>query len=156
LVDETGGGGADIDTVKSSVNFDLGGAKALGDVENLTLAGAALVGSGNGLDNLITGNAGKNSLIGLAGNDTLDGGAGNDTLIGGDGNDLYWVDSKTDVVTEGGTGTDEIDSAKVSVDISALANVENIHLFGAMALNATGNRGNNAITANARAHTRLG
>jgi Ca2+-binding RTX toxin-like protein len=150
LVDETGGDPGDIDTVKSSVSFDLGGAKALGDIENLTLLGAALVGSGNGLDNLIIGDAGKNSLSGLGGSDTLDGGAGNDTLVGGDGNDLYIVDSQLDLVSEAGTGTDEIDSSKVSVDISAaqLATVENIHLLGAMALNATGNAVTNVITGN--------
>lgn len=70
-----------VDTIRSSVNFDLsvGGA----NVENLILTGAAQYGYGNAFNNKITGNALNN---------TLDGKDGIDTLIGGAGNDLYLVD----------------------------------------------------------------
>jgi Ca2+-binding RTX toxin-like protein len=52
----------------------------LGDnVENLQLAGSAITGIGNSLDNRITGTAGNNTLQGGLGNDTLDGGLGTDT-----------------------------------------------------------------------------
>ena len=50
-------------------------------VENLTLTGtAALNGTGNALDNMITGNAAANTLKGGEGDDTFGGGAGNDML----------------------------------------------------------------------------
>ena len=80
------------------------------NVENLVLTGsAALGGTGNALDNLITGNDAANTLTGGAGNDTLDGGAGIDTLAGGLGNDTYVVDTALDVVSESvGEGVDTI------------------------------------------------
>ena len=60
----------------------------MGAIENLTLTGtAAINGTGNALDNVITGNDGNNVLTGLAGADTLFGAAGNDKLIGGAGGD---------------------------------------------------------------------
>ncbi|WP_335944732.1 M10 family metallopeptidase [Pseudomonas sp. G166] len=83
IVSETSTLASEIDTVRSSVNWSLGA-----NLENLTLTGAAhLNGSGNGLDNVLTGNTGNNVLSGGAGNDQLNGGAGNDTLIGGMGAD---------------------------------------------------------------------
>lgn len=45
-------------------------------------------GTGNDLDNVITGGEAGDTLIGLAGNDTLVGGNGDDTLIGGLGSDI--------------------------------------------------------------------
>jgi Ca2+-binding RTX toxin-like protein len=74
---------AGIDTVQSSVTHTLAA-----NVENLTLTGSAAInGTGNALNNVITGNSGANTLIGGEGNDTLIGGLGNDTLNGGAGND---------------------------------------------------------------------
>ncbi len=61
-------------------------------MEHLTYTGVvAFTGTGNALDNTITGGIG---------NDTLNGGAGADTLIGGAGNDTYLVDNAGDVVRE--------------------------------------------------------
>ncbi|MFQ6405898.1 calcium-binding protein, partial [Methylophilus sp. 'Pure River'] len=75
------------DLVKASVSYTLGA-----NIENLELTGtAAINGTGNGLDNIITGNAANN---------ILDGGAGADTLIGGKGNDTYIVDDEDDEVIE--------------------------------------------------------
>jgi Ca2+-binding RTX toxin-like protein len=69
--------GQGTDTVQSTGNYALAA-----NLENLTLIGGAAVnGSGNGLDNLITGNGAANVLIGGAGNDTLIGGAGDDTFV---------------------------------------------------------------------------
>lgn len=85
VVDEVFGQAADdgaIDTVIASVDFTLGRY-----VENLTLKGSALRGTGNEMNNKIVGNEGDNILIGGAGNDTLVGGAGNDQLHGGAGRD---------------------------------------------------------------------
>ncbi|MDB9492774.1 Calx-beta domain-containing protein [Dolichospermum circinale CS-534/05] len=119
------------------------------NVENLTLTGAAAInGTGNAGNNVITGNAGNNVITGNAGNDTLIGGLGIDTLIGGSGNDIYVVDTITDTITEGvNAGTDTIQSS-VTYTIAALANVENLTLTGAEAINGTGNAGNNVITGN--------
>ncbi|MDQ1924587.1 putative Ig domain-containing protein [Massilia pseudoviolaceinigra] len=58
-------------------------------VENLVLAGTAISGRGNDVNNVITGNASANRLYGMGGNDTLSGKGGNDTLDGGIGNDTY-------------------------------------------------------------------
>ena len=70
------------------------------NVENLSLhfdpyAGATVGpegernGTGNSLDNIITGTGGANRLSGLAGADTLTGGDGIDILTGGTGNDTF-------------------------------------------------------------------
>jgi Ca2+-binding RTX toxin-like protein len=79
IVNETGGNG--LDTVQSSITFSLSDvAHAIGVIENLTLTGtAAINGTGNALDNVITGNSGNNVIAGLGGADILDGGAGTDT-----------------------------------------------------------------------------
>ena len=83
-----------VDLVRSTISYILGA-----NVENLTLLGlVGLSGTGNALNNIITGSDG---------NDTLDGGGGTDTLIGGLGNDTYVVDTTTDTITEAvGEGTD--------------------------------------------------
>jgi Ca2+-binding RTX toxin-like protein len=122
------------DTLTASVTTTLPA-----NVENLTLTGAAAI---NG-----TGNAGNNVITGNTGNNILNGGAGIDTLIGGLGNDIYVVDSATDTITElANGGTDTIQSS-VTYTIAALVNVENLTLTGAAA-NGTGNAGNNVITGN--------
>ena len=73
------------DTVRSAVTWTLGT-----NLENLSLTGAAAVnGTGNALNNLLTGNSGANILTGAAGNDTLDGAGGADILVGGTGADSY-------------------------------------------------------------------
>jgi Ca2+-binding RTX toxin-like protein len=79
VVNETGGAG--IDTVYSSVSFNLGdGVHAIGAIENLTLtASKAINATGNDLDNILTGNSRANTLIGGAGADWLDGARGVDT-----------------------------------------------------------------------------
>ena len=62
------------DTVQSTVNYTLSA-----NVENLTLLGSALKGTGNSLSNTITGNALNNVLEGGTGSDVLIGGLGNDS-----------------------------------------------------------------------------
>ena len=130
------------DLVQSSASYTLSV-----NLENLTLTGSAAInGTGNAQDNSMLGNAGNNILTGGAGNDTLDGGAGIDTLLGGLGNDQYVVDNTADVVTEAlGEGTDTVQS---SVSYSLSANVENLTLTGAAAINATGNTQDNTLTGN--------
>ena len=71
-------------------------------------------GTGNELDNNITGNTKRNRLKGLDGNDTLTGGKGNDMLMGGNdddiltggkGNDMLMGGNDDDTLT-GGQGKD--------------------------------------------------
>ena len=126
-----------IDQVQSSATHTLGA-----NIENLTLTGtAAINGTGNGLNNILRGNAASNVLNGSTGNDTLIGGAGNDTYVTDGG----------DRITEGvDAGTDLVQS---SVSYSLGANLENLTLTGAAAINGTGNSLNNVIRGNAAANT---
>jgi len=98
------------DTIQSSVTYSIA---AKTNIENLTLTGtAAINGTGNVANNVITGNSANNTLNGGAGNDTLDGGAGTDTLIGGLGNDSLYLglnDTAVDNVNYVlGDGTDTV------------------------------------------------
>jgi trimeric autotransporter adhesin len=126
------------DTVQSSIGYALGA-----NVENLTLTGSAAInGTGNALDNILTGNSGNN---------TLDGGLGADTLAGGAGNDLYVVDDMGDVVTEAAyAGTDTVQTA---LSYMLGANVENLTLTGSGAINCTGNTLDNVLIGNAGNNT---
>jgi len=140
---------SEIDSVNSSVSYTL---KA--NVEKLTLTGtAAINGTGNALNNVLTGNTGANILNGLAGNDIIDGLTGADTMAGGMGNDVYFVDNKSDVVTEISTLATEIDKVNSAVSYTLSANVENLVLTGTAAINGTGNALDNVITGNAAANT---
>lgn len=98
-----------IDVVNASINYTL-----TNNVENLTLIGSAISGSGNALSNIIEGNRESNNLSGRAGddilrggdgNDILNGGPGQDQLLGGNGNDQLVGDSEIDDMT-GGSGRD--------------------------------------------------
>ena len=119
-----GGGGNDTYSVDNAGDrvievengIDLGGidavrtvlsAYALGSgVENLLYLGAAaFTGSGNALDNSLSGAGGADKLYGLGGNDVLSGGGGNDILDGGAGADRL----------SGGSGYDVFNFAKGEV-----------------------------------------
>ena len=133
MITELAGGGTD----QVRANFDL----LLGNY--LNVENAILEGTGNWS---VTGNEFANVLIGNVGNNTLTGGLGNDTMAGGAGNDTYVVDSASDVVTEAlNEGADTVQS---SVTLTLAANVENLTLTGAAAINATGNALNNALVGN--------
>lgn len=64
------------------------------NVENLTLIGKAVTGTGNELDNMLMGNELNNVLNGLNGNDVLEGRKGNDKLTGGNGADSFVFEMK--------------------------------------------------------------
>jgi Ca2+-binding RTX toxin-like protein len=137
-VDETGESGSD--TVISSIDYILGSS-----LENLTLSGAALNGTGNSSNNVITGNGEDNELSGLGGRDDLDGGDGADHMIGGNGNDTYVVDNAGDDVDEAGTTGN--DTVYAEIDYALVSDVENLALIGT-AINGTGNSLDNAIDGN--------
>jgi Ca2+-binding RTX toxin-like protein len=116
------------DTVQSAVTFTLGD-----HIEHLTLTGsAAISGTGNGLDNVLTGNNGVN---------VLSGGAGNDTYVVGSG----------DTVVE--QASDGLDTVRSAVSYTLAANVENLTLSGTGGITGTGNELNNVLTGNTGANT---
>jgi Ca2+-binding RTX toxin-like protein len=123
IVETTGGGTDTVKTGIASYVLDV-------NVENLTYTGTAVfTGTGNALNNIITGAGAADILSGAAGNDTLDGGAGADQLIGGDGNDIYVVDNVGDVIVENvSEGTDTVRTALASYTLAA--NVENLIFTG--------------------------
>jgi Ca2+-binding RTX toxin-like protein len=118
------GADAGTDTVLSWESYVLPA-----NVENLTLLGtAAISGTGNELDNLLTGNAGTN------------------TLTGGLGDDTYVVQNTGDVIVEAADeGTDSLQS---SVSYTLSANLENLTLTGSADINGTGNASANVIEGN--------
>jgi Ca2+-binding RTX toxin-like protein len=92
------------DTIRASVSYALSA-----NVEQLVLTGTAKInGTGNALDNDISGNTGNNILSGGAGNDTIHGDTGNDTIDGGDGNDKLYGEDGNDTLL-GGTGNDRLE-----------------------------------------------
>ncbi|MFB2550698.1 hypothetical protein [Ensifer soli] len=139
-----------IDTVESRISWTLSA-----EVENLVLAGISSInGTGNALDNVITGTIGVNVLAGGAGNDTLDGGAGADTLSGGAGDDTYVVDNSGDTVIEAANGG--TDTVRSSVSWTLGSDVENLTLLGSAGLSGTGNALNNIIIGNSGKNTLSG
>ena len=138
VVTELENGGTD--TVFSSVSHTL-----TANVENLTLTGnAAIDGTGNDLDNVLTGNDAANVLTG---------GAGVDQLIGGAGDDTYVVDAGDSVVESLDGGTDAVQSA---ASYTLGAHVENLTLTGADAVNGTGNDLDNVLAGNSSANVLTG
>lgn len=138
------------DLVQASIAWTLGA-----HVENLTLSGsAAIAGTGNDLDNVLTGNSGANTLTGGAGHDTLDGGTGADILIGGTGDDTYVVNVSTDVVTE--SAGEGVDTVRASVTWTLGAHLENLVLLGSNNSTGTGNALDNLLTGNAGTNTLAG
>jgi Ca2+-binding RTX toxin-like protein len=133
--------GAGIDTVQASIGYVLGA-----NFERLVLTGAAaLSGTGNAADNVITGNGGGNRL---------DGGAGADMMAGGLGDDVYVVDDAGDVVVEAPDGGEDTVYAGLSYILGA--NVERLVLTGTGALWGIGNASANVITGNAGANRLIG
>jgi trimeric autotransporter adhesin len=130
------------DTAQSSVAYTLGD-----NLENLTLQGSSNInGTGNTLNNTITGNSGTNILYGLVGNDTIDGGSGVDNLYGGLGNDVYTVDDAGDVVSE--NADEGLDSVQSSIAYTLGSNLENLTLTGSSTMNGMGNTLDNVLTGN--------
>jgi Ca2+-binding RTX toxin-like protein len=124
------------DKVLSSVNFTLGA-----NVEELTLTGTAVRGTGNVLNNVIRGNAAANQLNGAA---------GADKMYGGDGDDIYYADNLQDVANET-SATGGYDKVLSSVNFKLAANVEALTLTGT-AVYATGNGLDNVLRGNASAN----
>jgi len=109
-----------MDSVTSSVSYTLSA-----HVENLVLTGAAaLTGTGNESDNVLTGNSAANVLTGLAGNDT------------------YVIGTGDTVVEAANDGMDTVVSSRT---YTLTANVEQLILVGFSAINGTGNALDNEL-----------
>lgn len=166
VIEADGAGGED--SILSSVDYTLSP-----NVENLTLVGGAINGTGNSLNNIIIGSSGANILRGAGGDDLLEGRAGNDILEGGVGDDLldggagadmligglgsdvmkgghgadvYVVEDAGDTVVEVVTGG--IDEVRTDLLVYALsANVERLTGTNTAGQALTGNAGANRILA---------
>jgi serralysin len=99
------------DTVITALNGLTLGAGLLTGIENLTLTGAAVSGTGSSAANVIVGNANNNSLLGLAGNDTLYGDDGDDAIFGGEGVDWISGGAGSDTMTGGTSVLGDNDAA---------------------------------------------
>lgn len=138
------GSAAGTDTIDTALNvFSMA---SILNVENLSFSGEGdFTGTGNTLVNRIEGGEG---------NDTLDGLGGTDNMQGGLGDDTYFVNAQGEVGELASEGTDTVKStatyslAGTTVAGFSLANVENVTLLGATAINATGNVGVNVLTGN--------
>ncbi|MBD1907163.1 calcium-binding protein [Trichocoleus sp. FACHB-832] len=105
---------AGTDTVISSGTWTLGE-----NLENLILNGAdAINGTGNSLNNSISGNGADNTLDGGSGNDIINAGGGDDILVGGLGNDTLNGGAGSDrfVFNASNQGIDNITDFVVSDD----------------------------------------
>jgi hypothetical protein len=161
-----GKGGADL--LNGGIGFDYASysTASTGVVANLASPGAntgdaagdtylsieGLIGSAFG--DTLTGNSSDNTLKGGGGSDVLEGGFGADTMIGGAGDDIYLVNSANDdVLEQPGEGNDTV---KSTVTLVLAADVENLILTGASAINGTGNELDNVMTGNAQQNTIMG
>ncbi|MBL8712789.1 MAG: hypothetical protein JNM12_07800 [Alphaproteobacteria bacterium] len=142
------GEGSD-DGVLAYISFTLNSASPTYDIENITLMGTANINAaGNELDNTLIGNIGSN---------TLNGSSGVDFLMGLAGNDTYILDTIADFITEDvGGGIDTVwtnFSYNLSVDV---AEVENLTLYGGLAIDGTGSSVANIIIGNIATNTLAG
>lgn len=146
FIELIGGGN---DGVRASISFTLGAASSTYDIENVTLLGSAAINAaGNALDNTLSGNGSNN---------TLNGSTGNDYLAGGGGNDTYIIDAAGDVVTEEpGDGNDTINTNFTYSLTTDVDEVENLTLYGSLAINGTGNAVANIIIGNLAVNTLSG
>jgi Ca2+-binding RTX toxin-like protein len=129
----------------SSVSYTLAA-----NINTLTLTGtAALQGTGNAGNDLITTNSGADTLVAGNGADTLVSGTAIVSLVGGTGADLFLVNNAGDIVTIGGThGADSIGS---SVSYTVPTTVNTLLLTGSANLTGAAVSGNNSITGNSGA-----
>ena len=116
------------DTVQTDITYMLGST-----LENLTLIGSsAIKGTGNELNNILTGNSAVNLLTGGLGDDT-------------------YVISTGDMVVE--NASEGIDTVQTNLTYSLGANLENLTLTGTSAINGTGNTSNNILIGNSADNT---
>lgn len=113
----------------------------------------------------LEGRGGNDNLYGSAGNDRLRGGSGADAMLGGSGDDRYYVNNTRDTVYETATRAvgDHVDLGGRDIVYSTVTYsiagskpgrqfIEDLTLYGAAPVNATGNGLANRLTGNAAAN----
>ena len=151
-----GSSGVTLDVAAASIEVAGGGAghdTFLGSAATISLsldggAGDDVL-TGGSANDVLAGGDGADVLTGNAGHDSLNGGAGIDRLLGGIGNDTYTVETGDTVIETTNAG---IDTVLSSVTWTLGANVENLALTGAAAINGTGNGLANVLIGNAAAN----
>ena len=150
VVNENSGEGTDTVRVAGLAAYAL-----TANVEKLINTSAiTFTGTGNALNNDMTGGSGSDTfygndgydqLFGGSGDDFLYGGADGDLLDGGTGDDVYFVDNAGDVVTEAsGEGFDEVYTKLATYTLTS--NVENLYYNGGAGdFTLTGNALDNVI-----------
>jgi Ca2+-binding RTX toxin-like protein len=104
------------------------------NLENLTLTGASVInGTGNALDNILSGNGAANVLAGGEGNDTYVGGVGNDMLsdTSATSNEIYrWgVARGNDTITDaGGADRIEVGAGATAAQVSFVRSGNNLQV----------------------------
>lgn len=146
---DVGSSGTDLVEIRANHSMGVG-------IENLLVIGSGdTEGTGNELNNTMTGAAGDNLLNGMDGNDTLygmdgddtlTGGAGTDVFIGGKGNDTYNLETALEFVTE--TLNDGIDTVVISENYTLSQHLENLIFEGTGNLIGDGNASANRLTGN--------
>jgi trimeric autotransporter adhesin len=131
-------------TISSTVTYTLPT-----NVNALILTGtAALHGTGNAGNDLLTANTGADTLSAGNGNDTLVAGAtGIDSLVGGTGTDTFVVTSASDIVNVATSGTSDTIQSSAST-YTLPTNVQYLMLAGTSALSGTGNTATSLIVGN--------
>jgi serralysin len=166
-----GGGGDDTfivdsayDTIADSAGTDtvkttLAAYTLEGDFENLTFIGTGnFTGTGNDVDNVLTGGAGNDTLDGGAGDDYLDGGAGQNTLYGGDGNDTYIFENFSSTHIEDTSGNDTAVTTNPFFNFGTgvlvtFSGIENVTYLGALNVSINGDSGRNVLTSGSGSDT---
>ena len=135
-------------TFKTSQLANLGnGHYARGNVANALLYN----GDTRSLIENAIGGSGNDTLTGNQADNCLNGGLGADTMKGGLGDDIYIVDNVDDIVIE--NANEGADTVQSSISWVLGANVENLTLTGAAAINGTGNNLDNILIGNSGANT---
>ncbi len=157
----TGGSGHDTYTVDAADDVVIEGADdgtdtirtplasltLAADVENLVAMGlGGLMGTGNDLNNGMTGGLANDVLDGAGGNDTLDAGAGEDRLIGGTGDDTFVINAANVVLVE--FANEGFDAVVASITYTLGDHIESLTLTGYGLLDGTGTASDDLLIGN--------
>ncbi len=118
VVTETSTLASEVDTVNSSISYAL-----RANLENLVLTGtAAINGTANTLNNVLTGNTGANILIGGLGKDTLTGGSGADKFKFNAEADTGAASTRDIIVDFSSSQGDKVDLSAIDADTAFAGN----------------------------------
>ncbi|MGR3423466.1 MAG: Ig-like domain-containing protein [Sagittula sp.] len=129
-----------VDEVRAAISWSIATGSQY-QIENLTLIGSAISGTGNDNANVLTANqsalpggslyggAGDDTLNGSAAGEWLDGQSGADSMIGLGGDDTYVVDNLVDEIVEtAGNGADAVISKLSTFALDAWHDIETLYV----------------------------